>query len=99
MKQLSMKKTGFLGITEKEIDFSRFMHSLYLGDYVYWLITFDTRYKHHCREIELAIKKDIHIRMLILKECAMPYLDWQSELKQNSGYLFESDKWKIPDIF
>jgi hypothetical protein len=177
---INAKKRGFLGITEKELDFSEIMHSLYPGDYVYWLITFDPRYKHHCREFELAIKKGVHIRMLILKDCAiselcaseiigfsveeyrqynrlfltslediagriddkddgtlgvlvydnlpsiplfiilriksktlevynsfylaepigrMPYLHWQSELKQDPGYLFESDKWKIPDLF
>jgi len=45
------------------------MHGLYSGDYVYWLITFDPRYKHHCREFEHAIKKGVHFRMLILKDC------------------------------
>jgi hypothetical protein len=54
---INAKKRGFLGITEKELDFSEIMHSLYPGDYVYWLITFDPRYKHHCRDLELAIKR------------------------------------------
>jgi hypothetical protein len=177
---INAKKRGFVGITEKELDFSEVMHSLYPGDYVYWLITFDPRYKHHCREFELAIKKGVHFRMLILKDCPiselcareiigfsieeyrqynrlfltslediagrvndkdggtlgvfvydglpsiplliilrkksktletynsfylsepvgrMPYLHWQSELKQDSGYFFESEKWNMPDLF
>lgn len=62
------KTRGFLGITKKELDFSEIMHGLYSGDYVYWLITFDPRYKHHCREFEHTIKKGDHFRMLILKD-------------------------------
>ena len=177
---INAKKRGFLGITEKELDFSEIMHSLYPGDYVYWLITFDPRYKHHCREIELAIKKGVHFRMLILKDCpiselcareiigysveefrgdnrlfltsleniagrisereggtlgvfvydslpgiplfiilrkkskmleiynsfylsepvgTMPYLHWQSELKRDISYFFESEKWNMSDLF
>ncbi len=177
---INAKKRGFLGITEKELDFSEIMHSLYPGDYVYWLITFDPRYKHHCREIELAIKKGVHFRMLILKDCpiselcaseiigfgadefrqynrlfltalediagrinekeggtlgvfiydnlpsiplfiilrkkskfmeiynsfylsepvgTMPYLHWQSDLKHDTSYFFESEKWNMPDLF
>jgi hypothetical protein len=177
---INAKKRGFVGITEKELDFSEIMHNLYPGDYVYWLITFDPRYKHHCREFELAIKKGVHFRMLILKDCPvselcareiigfsaeeyrqynrlfltslediagritdkddgtlgvfvydslpsiplfivlrkkskiletynsfylsepigrMPYLHWESELKQDPGYFFESEKWNIPDLF
>jgi len=65
---INAKKRGFLGITEKELDFSEIMHSLYPGDYVYWLITFDPRYRHYCREFELAIKKGVHFRMLVLKD-------------------------------
>ena len=71
---INAKKRGFLGITEKELDFSEIMHSLYPGDYVYWLITFDPRYKHHCRDLELAIKKGVHFRMLILKDCPISEL-------------------------
>lgn len=71
---INAKKRGFLGITEKELDFSEIMHSLYPGDYVYWLITFDPRYKHHCREFELAIRKGVHVRMLILKDCPISEL-------------------------
>ncbi len=177
---INAKKRGFVGITEKELDFSEIMHSLYPGDYVYWLITFDPRYKHHCREFELAIKKGVHFRMLILKDCPisefcareiigfsaeeyrqynrlfltslediagrvsekdggtlgvfvydslpsiplfiilrkklkaleiynsfylsepvsrMPYLHWQSELKPDPNYFFESEKWKMPELF
>jgi len=29
----------------------------------------------------------------------MPYLHWQSELKSDSGYLFESEQWSMPDLF
>ncbi|MFZ9610984.1 MAG: hypothetical protein ACO294_09815 [Methylococcales bacterium] len=177
---INAKKRGFLGITEKELDLAEIMRSIYPGDYVYWLITFDPRYKHHCREFELAIKKGVHFRMLILKDCPiselcaseiigfsieeyrqynrlfltslediagritdskcgtlgvfvydnlpsiplfiilrtsskilevynsfylaepigrMPYLHWQSELKKDPGYFFESEKWNLPDIF
>lgn len=177
---INAKKRGFVGITETELDFAEVMHSLYPGDYVYWLITFDPRYKHHCREFERAIKKGVHFRMLILKDCQvselcareiigfsaeeyrqsnrlfltslediagrvnekdggtlgvfvydslpsiplfiilrkksktleiynsfylsepvsrMPYLHWQSELKQDPSYFFESEKWNMPDLF
>lgn len=179
---INAKKRGFLGITEKELDFSEIMHSLYPGDYVYWLIIFDPRYRHYCREFELAIKRGVHFRMLILKDCPtpelyaneiigfgveefrqynrlfltslkdiagrinekdsgtlgvfaydydnlpsvplffilrkksetlevfnsfylsepigrMPYLHWQSELKHDTSYFFESEKWNMPDLF
>ena len=177
---INAKKRGFLGITEKELDFSEIMHSLYPGDYVYWLITFDPRYKHHCRDLEIAVKKGVHFRMLILKDCPiselcaseiigygaeefrqynrlfltslediakrinerdggtlgvfvhdtlpglplfiilrkklklmeiynsfylaepigrMPYLHWQSEIKQDTSYFFESEQWNMPDLF
>lgn len=177
---INAKKRGFLGITEKELDFSEIMHSVYPGDYIYWLITFDPRYKHHCREIELAIKKGVHFRMLVLKDCpiselcaseiigfgteefrqynrlflaslediarrinereggtlgvfvydnlpsiplfiilrkktkileiynsfylsepvgTMPYLHWHSELRRDTSYFFESEKWNMPDLF
>ena len=66
---INATKRGFVGITDKELDFSEIMHGLYHGDYVYWLITFDPRYKHHCRELEHAIRKGVHFRMLILKDC------------------------------
>lgn len=71
---INAKKRGFLGITDRELDFSNIMHSLYPGDYVYWLITFDPRYRHYCREFELAIKKGVHFRMLILKDCPISEL-------------------------
>jgi hypothetical protein len=29
----------------------------------------------------------------------MPYLHWQSELKCDTSYSFESEKWNIPDLF
>ncbi len=179
---INAKKRGFLGITEKELDFSEIMHGLYPGDYVYWMITFDPRYRHYCREFELAIKKGVHFRMLILKDGPtseyhakeiigfgaeefrqynrlflsslediaerikekdegtlgvfvydyehlpstplfiilhkklkalevfssfylsepigrMPYLHWQSDLKNDSCYFFESEQWNIPDLF
>lgn len=177
---INAKKRGFLGITNKELDFSEIMHGLHSGDYIYWLITFDPRYKHHCREFEHAIKKGVHFRMLILKDCPiselcareiigyseeefrgdnrlflaslediagrinerdegslgvfiydalpniplliilrnkakiveiynsfylsepvgrMPYLHWQSELKCDTRYSFESEKWNMPDLF
>lgn len=177
---INAKTRGFLGITNKELDFSEIIHGLYSGDYVYWLITFDPRYKHHCREFEHAIKKGVHFRMLILKDCPiselcareiigyseeefrgydrlflaslediagrinerdegslgvfvydslpnlplliilrdkskiveifnsfylsepvgrMPYLHWQSELKCDTSYSFESEKWNMPDLF
>jgi len=60
-------KRGFLGITNKEFDFSQIMHGLKPGDYVYWLITFDPRFKNKSRELENAIKTGVHFRMLILK--------------------------------
>ena len=71
---INATKRGFVGITNKELDFSEIMHSLYHGDYVYWLITFDPRYKHHCRELEHAIRKGVHFRMLILKDCPISEL-------------------------
>lgn len=60
-------KRGFLGITNKEFDFSQIMQGLKPGDYVYWLITFDPRFKNKSRELENAIKTGVHFRMLILK--------------------------------
>ncbi len=66
---INSTKRGFLGITDKELDFGEIMRGLYPGDDVYWLITFDPRYKHHCRELEHAIKKGINFRMVILKDC------------------------------
>jgi len=179
---INAKKRGFLGITEKELDFSEIMHGLYPGDYVYWMITFDPRYRHYCREFELAIKKGVHFRMLILKDGPtsehyaqeiigfgaeefrqynrlflsslediagrinekdegtlgvfvydyehlpstplfiilrkklkvlevfnsfylsepigrMPYLHWQSDLKDDNRYFFESEQWSMPDLF
>jgi hypothetical protein len=177
---INATKRGFVGITNKELDFSEIMHGLYHGDYVYWLITFDPRYKHHCRELEHAIRKGVHFRMLILKDCPiselcaceiigygveefrqynrlflsslediagrihdrtdgtlgvfvydglpsvplfiilrntsktmeiynsfylsepvgrMPYLHWQSELKHDADYSFESANWNMPDLF
>ena len=71
---INATKRGFVGITNKELDFSEIMHGLYPGDVVYWLITFDPRYKHHCRELEHAIKKGVHFRMLILKDCLISEL-------------------------
>jgi hypothetical protein len=50
------------------------MHGLYSSDYAYWLITFNPRYKHHCREFEHAIKKGAHFRILILKDCPISEL-------------------------
>ncbi|MEQ1530342.1 MAG: hypothetical protein ABL925_13585 [Methylococcales bacterium] len=64
---LNSVKRGFLGITNKEFDFSQIMHGLKPGDYVYWLITFDPRFKNKSRELENAIKTGVHFRMLILK--------------------------------
>ncbi len=29
----------------------------------------------------------------------MPYLHWQAELKNDTSYFFESDKWNMPDLF
>jgi len=71
---INATKRGFVGITNKELDFSELMHGLYHGDYVYWLITFDPRYKHHCRELEHAIRRGVHVRMLILKDCPISEL-------------------------
>lgn len=42
---LNSVKRAFLGITNKEFDFSQIMHGLKPGDYAYWLITFDSRFK------------------------------------------------------
>jgi len=64
---LNSVKRGFSGITNKEFDFSQVMHGLKPGDYVYWLITFDPRFKNKSRELEQAIKNGVHFRMLILK--------------------------------
>lgn len=64
---LNSVKRGFLGITNKEFDFSQIMHGLKPGDYVYWLITFDPRFKNKSRELENAIKTGVHFRILILK--------------------------------
>jgi len=61
-------KRGFLGITQKEFDFSQVMSGLKPGDYVYWLITFDPRFKNKSRELENAIKNGVHFRLLILKD-------------------------------
>jgi hypothetical protein len=60
-------KRGFSGITPKEFDFSQVMSGLQPGDYVYWLITFDPRFKNKLRELEYAIKSGVHFRLLILK--------------------------------
>ena len=154
------------------MDFSELMHGLKHGDYVYWLITFDPRYKHQVREIENAIKDGIHFRLIIIKEgCTagelraceikgynpdefsdyaklfkafledvisridettdglpsiplltiirnktrevevfssfylsepigrMPYLKWHSELKAGDKPSFETENWKLPDLF
>ncbi len=59
---------GFTGITDKGMDFTKLMHGLKHGDHVYWLITFDPRYKHHVREIENGLKDGIHFRLIIIKE-------------------------------
>jgi len=64
---LNSVKRGFLGITNKEFDFSQIMHGLKPGDYVYWLITFDPRFKNKSRELENAIKTGVHFRILILQ--------------------------------
>jgi hypothetical protein len=64
---LNSVKRGFSGVTNKEFDFSQIMHGLKAGDYVYWLITFDPRFKNKSRELENAIKIGVHFRMLILK--------------------------------
>jgi hypothetical protein len=60
-------KRGFSGITKKEFDFSQIMAGLQPGDYVYWLVTFDPRFKNKLREVENAIKSGVHFRLLILK--------------------------------
>ena len=65
---LSAIKRSFSGITNKELDFSEIMHGLQPGDYVYWLITFDPRYKHQCRELENAVNNGVNFRMIIIKE-------------------------------
>lgn len=64
---LNSVKRGFLGITNKEFDFSQIMQGLKPGDYVYWLITFDPRFKNKTREMENAIKSGVHFRLLILQ--------------------------------
>jgi hypothetical protein len=64
---LNSVKRGFLGITNKEFDFSQITHGLKPGDYVYWLITFDPRFKNKSRELVNAIKSGVHFRLLILK--------------------------------
>ncbi|MGR9086247.1 MAG: hypothetical protein ACU841_04135 [Gammaproteobacteria bacterium] len=60
-------KRGFSGITSKEFDFSQIMYGLEPGDYVYWLITFDPRFKNKSRELENAVKAGAHFRILMLK--------------------------------
>ncbi len=50
------------------MDFSEIMHGLKHNDHVYWLITFDPRYKHQYRKIENAIRDSVHFRMIIIKE-------------------------------
>jgi hypothetical protein len=64
---LNSVKRGFSGITNKGFDFSQIMHGLKPGDYVYWHITFDPRFKNNSRELENAIKNGVHFRILILK--------------------------------
>ena len=64
---LNSVKRGFSGITNKEFDFSQIMQGLKPGDYVYWLTTFDPRFKNKSREMENAIKNGVHFRLLILK--------------------------------
>ncbi len=59
---LNSVKRGFSGITNKEFDFSQIMQGQKPGDYVYWLITFDPRFKNKSRELENAIKNGIHFR-------------------------------------
>ncbi|WP_374087299.1 hypothetical protein [Methylomicrobium lacus] len=93
---INATKRGFVGITNKELDFSELMHGLYHGDYVYWLITFDPRYKHHCRELEHAIRKGVHVRMLILKDCpisemcASEIIGYEAEEFRQNNRLFLS---------
>jgi len=53
------------------------------GDYVYWLITFDPRFKNKSREMENAIKNGVHFRLLILKSIA---------------YLANCAQRKLPDL-
>ncbi len=60
-------KRGFSGISNKEFDMSHIIQGLKPGDYVYWLITFDPRFKNKSRELENSIKNGVHFRMLILK--------------------------------
>ncbi|MGR9037154.1 MAG: hypothetical protein ACU83O_11305, partial [Gammaproteobacteria bacterium] len=64
---LNSVKRGYAGITNKEFDFSQIMQGLKPGDYVYWLITFDPRFKNKSRELEYGIKNGVHFRILILK--------------------------------
>lgn len=64
---LNSIKRGFAGITNKEFDFSRILQGLSRGDYIYWLITFDPRFKNKSRELEFAIRQGVHFRILILK--------------------------------
>ncbi len=75
---LNSIKRGFSGITNKEFDFSQIVHGLKPGDYVYWLITFDPRFKNKSRELENAIKAGAHFRLLILKaDC--PSGEWRAQ--------------------
>ena len=64
---LNSVKRGYAGLTNKEFDFSQIMEGLKPGDYVYWLITFDPRFKNKSRELEYGIKNGVHFRILILK--------------------------------
>ena len=69
---LNSVKRGFAGITDKGLDFGEIMHGLSPGDYVYWQITFDPRFKHQYKDMENAINSGVHFRMIILKpECVV----------------------------
>ncbi|MGZ8225204.1 MAG: hypothetical protein ACXWT3_01035 [Methylococcaceae bacterium] len=80
---LNSVKRGFSGVTNKEFDFSQIMHGLKPGDFVYWHITFDPRFKNKSRELENAIKNGVHFRMLILKaDCRIGEL----RAKETTGF-------------
>ena len=66
------------------------MQGLKPGDYVYWLITFDPRFKNKSRELENAIKNGVHFRLLILKsDCIFGEVPKQRNSREENAQILD----------
>lgn len=54
---INAKTRGFLGITNKELDFSEIMHGLYSGDYVYWCVPLIPAINIIAENLNMLLKK------------------------------------------